>query len=252
MVDPSTMKLGKMARVFDPRVRAIAPISHTWPPAPASIDWTIKANPNYGLMLNDRLGDCTAAAPGHAIQTWTSLTRPNEVTVSDDDILKFYEGSTGYNPADPNTDQGGIMTKVLAYWMKNPIAGNVLSAVASVAPGSRTDVKTSIWLFGGCNIGVQLPISAQRQDVWDVPPGGPKGSGEPGTWGGHDVWVPAYDEQGLTCITWGAKKRMSWAFWDTYVDEAYALLSPDWLAANDLAPPNFKMQELLNYLNEFR
>ena len=46
--------------------------------------------------------------------------------------------------------------------------------------------------------------------------------------------------------------RMTWAFWDTYCDEAYVLLSPDWFAANDKAPPDFDYQQLVNYLNQFR
>lgn len=246
------MKLGKLAKVFDPRVRAFAPISHVWPPPPKAVDWSAKATVPWGVMLNDRLGDCTCAAKAHAIQTWTSQTRPEEVTVSDDDVLGLYRASCHYDPRDPNTDQGGIMTEVLAYWQKHPLAGHVLDAVASVAPGSRTDVIASIWMFGGCDIGVQLPISAQSQLVWDVPLGGPKGSGAPGTWGGHDVWVCGYDEIGLTFVSWGRLMRMTWAFWDTYVDEAYALLSHDWVTTNDTAPPNFKYQELVHYLNQFR
>ena len=49
--------------------------------------------------------------------------------------------------------------------------------------------------------------------------------------------VIAYDARGLTCITWGALKRMTWAFWDAYCDEAYACLSRDWAAAR--APSGF-------------
>jgi hypothetical protein len=79
-----------------------------------------------------------------------------------------------------------------------------------------------------CYIGLALPISAQNQDVWAVPPGGSAGEGSPGSWGGHAVPIVAYDSRGLTVITWGATKRMTWQFLDTYCDEAYALLSQDW------------------------
>jgi len=69
-----------------------------------------------------------------------------------------------------------------------------------------------------------------------VPAGGATGPGEPGSWGGHAVFVPAYDARGLICITWGALKRMTWEFWAAYCDEAYALLSPDWQMPNTQAP----------------
>lgn len=251
-IEPGLVKLGKLARKFDPSVRAIAPLSHVWPPAPDALDWTLKAGASYGMMLNDRLGDCTCAAAGHLVQVWTSLTRPAEQTVTDADILAMYEGACGYDPRNPNSDQGGVETEVLRFWQKNPLAGHKLDAVGSVAPGSRTDVKTAIWLFGGCYIGVQLPVSAQGKSVWEVPSQGPRGSGEPGSWGGHAVIVVGYDKDGLLLISWGQEMRMSWEFWDTYTDEAYALLSPDWFAENEMAPPDFKYQQLVDYLNQFR
>ena len=44
--------------------------------------------------------------------------------------------------------------------------------------------------------------------------------------------VVAYDVRGLTVITWAEAKRMTWTFLDAYCDEAYAVLSADWI--NDL------------------
>jgi hypothetical protein len=36
---------------------------------------------------------------------------------------------------------------------------------------------------------------------------------------------------------------MTWSFWLRYFDEAFALLSPDWLAAN-VAPNGFNLNQL--------
>ena len=88
-------------------------------------------------------------------------------------------------------------------------------------------MKQAIALFGGLYIGLSLPLSAQTQDVWDVDT---SPNGKRGSWGGHCVFVPDYDATGLTCITWGAPKKMTWPFWGTYCDEAHALLSPNWKA----------------------
>lgn len=38
------------------------------------------------------------------------------------------------------------------------------------------------------------------------------------------------------CVTWGALKPMTWAWWATYAEEAYALLSPDWMRATGTDP----------------
>jgi hypothetical protein len=156
---------------------------------------------------------CTCAAVGHMIQAWTSQTT-GQAIIPDADIVGLYERACGYDPSDPDSDQGGVEIDVLNYWRRNGVDGHGLDAFAAVSRRHHADVKDAVWLFGGAYIGVALPLSAQSQQVWDVPPGGAAGGGEPGSWGGHAVPVIAYDAGGLTCITWGALKRMTWAFWD--------------------------------------
>jgi hypothetical protein len=89
---------------------------------------------------------------------------------------------------------------------------------------------------------LSLPITAQKQAVWDVVPNGGDNA-KPGSWGGHAVFVPKYDANGFTCITWGELKTMTSAFWSAYVDEAHALLSHDWMASKG-APSGFNLAEL--------
>ncbi len=235
MADHSSMKLGKHEARHDARVPLLARYTAAFPPPPEAVDWTGKLAA-IGMMGNDSLGDCTCAAVGHAVQVWTSIAKGAEVTLADSDVIALYEIVGHYVRGQANTDQGAVETDVLGYWLKNPVAGNALSAYAALEPGNLTEIKDAISLFGGCYIGLALPVSAQSQDIWAVPAGGPTGPGEPGSWGGHAVFVAAYDQRGLTCITWGALKRMTWEFWSTYCDEAYALLSPDWQASGNKAP----------------
>jgi hypothetical protein len=79
--------------------------------------------------------------------------------------------------------------------------------------------------------------------VWDVVANG-GANAAPGSWGGHAVFVPAYDSDGFTCITWGAPKTMTLAFWNEYCDEAHTLLSQDWLSAKG-SPNGFDQAQLL-------
>jgi hypothetical protein len=162
----------------------------------------------------------------HTIQVWT-LSKGSEVTVPDSTVLDYYEQWDAYNPSNPSSDQGGVELDVLKEWRQsqNGFAGHPLFAFADPDPQDELHVRQAIALFGGLYVGLQLPISAQTQDVWDVASGL---DGQPGSWGGHCVFVPEYDANYLTCITWGQLKKMTWAFWGTYCDEAHALLSPDW------------------------
>lgn len=89
-------------------------------------------------------------------------------------------------------------------------------------------VEQAAAIFGGVYIGIALPLSAQRQTgpgkTWDVL----LQDGAPGSWGGHAVNVVQYDPEGLTVVTWGFLQRMTWRFWSTYVDEAWAVLPAEW------------------------
>jgi hypothetical protein len=131
---------------------------------------------------------------------------------------------------------------VLNHWQKQGFAGNTLLAFADPKAASLVEIRQSIALFGGVYIGLALPLAAQTQAVWDVAPkAGAKA--EPGSWGGHCVFVPKYDEKGFTCITWGALKTMTLAFWKKYCDEAHTLFGKDWLAAKG-SPAGFDKAQL--------
>jgi hypothetical protein len=112
------------------------------------------------------------------------------------------------------------------------------------------EIRQSIALFGGVYIGLALPLTAQTQDVWDVVAGGGANT-KKGSWGGHCVFVPKYDEHGFTCITWGQPKTMTLAFWKKYCDEAHTLLGQDWLSAKG-SPAGFNQTQLETDLHAIR
>jgi hypothetical protein len=242
-IDSSGYKLGKKPARHDPRTLQLATYLEL-PAIPTACDWTKKAKAPWGMMKNDTVGDCTCAAAGHAIQCWTANASRKEVTITDAQVLKAYSAVTGYDPNKPNTDRGAVAIEVLKYWRKQGIARHRIQAFVAPEPKNHAHIRAAVALFGSCYIGLSLPISAQRQQVWSVPPGGPSGEGAAGSWGGHAVVVVGYNDHWLSCITWGAEKRMTWSFWDAYCDEAYAILSTDWVKANQSAPSGFDLEAL--------
>ena len=236
------MKLGKLAAKKDPRNLKLATYLPSLPPIPAACDWSHNII-NWGMMLNDSIGDCTCAAAGHLIEQWTANAGVM-VVPPDTTILSAYEAITGYKPDDSNTDNGANELDVLNYWRQTGIAGHTIGAFVSINPGNVAHVKASVYIFGGCYIGVQLPLSAQDQNIWDVPEGGAVGTGSPGSWGGHAVEVVSYNTAGLTVVTWGALMPVTWNFWNTYCDEAYAILSNDFLVGGTTTPDGFNLAAL--------
>jgi hypothetical protein len=306
MTDHSCMKLGKRPRRHDPRTLKMARyLTSSLPAAPPAVDYT-QGIEDWGMMLNDKLGCCTIAALGHALQTWTAASN-QELTVPDSTILDYYRKWDGYDPANPGSDQGGVELEILNDWRQQEFAGRTLDAFVAIEPGTANtergvpdsayaagrlrqktlniatcdsassaaaisnsglalaeaecssptpakalpDIATAIWLFGGAYVGVELPVRAQGQEVWDVP----KNTGsddEPGSWGGHAIYLVGYDfspssgaqHPTFTCVTWGRTKRMTWAWVQKYCSEAYALVSKDWLGSTGVAPCGFDLATL--------
>src|SRR6266481_1900689 len=259
-VDPRKLKLGKGTARHDPRTLLLAAyVTPALPTPPASFDLTAKVGPSWGMMDNDQIGDCTCAAAGHLIMEWTANAGKKMATPSDKQIVAAYSTITGYNPTTGANDNGAQELDVLNYWRQQGIAGHKIQAYIALEPANHTHVMDAVWIFGGCYIGVALPKSAQAQtsnkQMWSVPASGTSGDGAPGSWGGHAVPVVAYDSRSLTVVTWGALQTMTWGFWAAYCDEAYAILSSDYLSkkgGQPVAPSGFNLQQLQEDLADLK
>ncbi len=251
MTDQTLPLLGKKKAKYLRGLPAMGKYTLHMEKSPPEADYTGGLT-NIGQMGNDKLGDCTCAAVGHAIQTWTGMTDKADTILSDKAIVDLYAKTCGYVDGDPNTDNGGVAADVLSYWYKNPIEGHSLSGFAAIRPGNRATARDAIFLFGVAYIGVQLPLAAQSGE-WDVSPDDHlKGDKAPGSWGGHAIPLVAYDKDSLTCITWGALKKMSWAWLDAYMDEGFGLLSKDWINSSGCAPPGFDFATLAADMQSIR
>lgn len=248
-IGPPRRKLGKTAAYHDPRTLQLAKYldPRLLAPPPPSIDWGEKVS-SWPMMGNDSIGDCTTAAAGHCIEEWTTDTG-TPVIVPDEAIVAAYSAVSGYNPTTGSHDVGANVIQVLNYWRTTGIGGHTIRAYAALEPGNADHVRDAVVLFGNAYVGLALPTSAQDQTIWSVPPGGANGTGAPGSWGGHAVPVVAYDPLGLVIVTWGALKRMTWGFWNAYCDEAYALLSDDFLT-DDRTPAGVDLTTLESDLSD--
>lgn len=236
--DGRIVKLGRRARsphIGGPKRLAARRLLDSLPPAAPSRDW-IKAamaqatNGSLGEMLNDQLGCCTIAAKGHATQIWTA-NRGTMVTPEDSAILAAYETIDGYKPADPSTDQGGIMVETETAWQAGIDGISKIDDFIPVNPDNLDHVFKAIERFCGIDIGLSLPKTIQGQAVWKMALGA-GADAEAGSLGGHDVFVGAYDQarQILTCVTWGEPQDMTVPFFLAYCDEAFAALCELWCA----------------------
>lgn len=246
------MKLGKQPVRLDPRTLQFARyLDQALPAFPDAQDWAGKVPGPWGMMLNDQIGDCTCASAGHLIMSWTA-DNAAPVTPADADIQAAYSAITGYDPVTGANDNGAVELNVLNFWRNTGIAGHKIGAYASIDPTNLDHVKAAIFLFGGIYTGFELPITCQGQARWEITGVGTTGPGAPGSWGGHAVPAMSYDDAGVTIITWGQPVKVAWDFFVTYCDEAYAIISPDFITGSLPAPNGFSMDQLVQDLQAIK
>ena len=222
------------------------------PPLPATFghDQLIGAK-DWLMLANDRYGDCVWAGAAHETMM-LAREAGNVVAFTDADVLGDYAAVTGFDPNEPQTDQGTDMQAAADYRRKTGILDatgkrHAVAAYLALEPGNVTHLYQATYLFGAVGIGLELPASALDQtdqgQPWDVVPGSPNE-------GGHYVPLLGRQADGLHVVTWGALQVMTEAFLKTYCDEAVAYVSQDCLAAQK-SPEGFDYAALLRDLAAF-
>jgi hypothetical protein len=185
---------------------------------------------------NDTLGDCTIAALAHAETVFKGMLSKKTI-MPDTGVVKLYMHLTG------GVDSGLNELDVLNYWRQHRVSGEQIVNFVSINPKNHTHIQQAIQLFGGVYLGFQVQQNCIK-DFDDHKPW------TPGTLtrDGHAVYAVAYDQTGVTVLTWGNTQQATWEWWDECVDEAYAILPED--AMDSKFAPGFNFAQLQTDLNE--
>ena len=243
-VNHNLIKLGKLPYVHDDRNLKLADylIHPELPPLPETYDWFQRIS-RFGPMCNLDVGDCVVAGAGHMVQTWTA-NQGKEVVIPDQDIIALYSQLTGYDPKTGDNDTGLNIGAFLKYWRTTGVAGHKIGAYVMVNPHDHGQLAYANYLFGGVYCGLALPLTAQKQQIWDVTDPSLTGKAAPGSWGGHCVNLGIHDPLGYVFSTWGEEQYATGPFVKAYCDEAYAIISQDFLDGTGKAPNGFDLDSL--------
>lgn len=186
---------------------------------------------DWGMLGNDTYGDCAIAGPCHQTMLWTAEAGI-AAAFDTQAALANYTAITGFNPADPNTDQGTDIDTMAQYWRQTGLvdtAGNRHQIVAylDLNPGDLRELWLASWLFQSVGMGFALPDTAMQQtednQIWDVVPGAT-------IEGGHYVPCVGRPATGMGLgITWGAPQPFTAAFYTTYNNQGIVALSEEML-----------------------
>ncbi|HTU34070.1 MAG TPA: hypothetical protein VMF66_09740 [Candidatus Acidoferrum sp.] len=185
---------------------------------------------------NDTLGDCTIAGLAHATTAYDGLLGKREVMPADS-VEALYKKLTG------GPDTGLNELDVLKYWSNHKIYGSDILAFVSIDPKNHTHIQQAIQLFGGVYLGFQVQQNA-------IPDFDARKPWTPGklTTDGHCVYAVAYDQNGVTVLTWGNTQQGTWDWWDECVDEAFGIVPQQ--AQKPGFAPGFNVTQLIADLKQ--
>lgn len=199
----------------------------------------------WPMLANDRFNCCTSAAAGHMVHHWTAANQ-RSIFLTDKDIITAHARLTS-----DHLMTCVSMADALKFWRKIGIGHHRIHSFVSVGRPRQADLCAAIYVFGGAYVGLDLPNFAYTGDPrqiadipWQIPTSVSMQDSEPQTSNGHCVAAIGYDDRFVYAVTWGRLKMMTWEFFLRYVDEAYAVLSTDWVQHNLECPSGFDIRTL--------
>ncbi len=204
----------------------------------------------WGMLANDKLGDCVIAMMLHSIEDFHLDAGTQVPPFSDQDAISIYSAITGYNPDDPGSDNGTDEGTAMRYWENPGLStsdGQKHTIVATVAvdPSNVNECRIAIDEFVDLQIGIALPVTAQGQTEWTVVGDGKTGESAPGSWGGHGIPYREYDAETFKCVTWGAELLLTVPFHRDYAQEAHVVVTEEMLSKQGIGPSGVNWDELL-------
>jgi hypothetical protein len=198
---------------------------------------------DWPMYLNDRIGDCTIAGLAHMFGALSQYGKGTEAMFTDDVVQHVYSSISGYDPNagppdDNPTDTGCQMSDVLKYAHHNgiPDTSGKVHKVAGYAklgnPTNPTLVGQVLDVCGTAYTGIVAQSIIQREFS----------ENKPFTWqkngeveGGHCIVLQrrhpkSQAKQGIyEYVTWGALARATSGFMAHAVEEAWFVVTEDWL-----------------------
>ena len=208
-------------------------------------DWSSLCAPGalQDCLGNQSLGDCTAAGAGHLIDVFTA-GGGSPVAITPAQAIAFYSASTGYNPANPATDQGGDEVTVLTTWRDKGYdgqGGHAIAGFVQVDPGSIAELRAASYHFGGLYFGLELPdtytnpFPSGNGFVW--------GTGTPDPNQGHCIVGVGANAAGILVDTWGLIGTFTYAAIAELCSDAnggmvFAVIEPEWVSKSSSLSPS--------------
>jgi len=248
-----SLKLGKKpARLGAVKFKLSSYVDLSKLPTPPAEFGHANSISDYGMLGNDNYGDCVFAGAAHETMLWRKEAKLY-YHFDQRSVLSDYSALTGFDPNDPNTDQGTDMQQAAEYRRTVGIVDSLgwrhhVIAYMALDSSNVQEIYTAMYLFDAVGIGITFPASAMDQfnsgQPWTVVQGSP-------IEGGH--YIPGLGRQSgmIQVATWGKIQLMDEAFLVANCDEAIVYLTVENLMAGK-TPEGFALQDLLSDIGKLK
>jgi hypothetical protein len=188
--------------------------------------------PSWGMFANDRVSDCVLAEAAHETMLWNAVIGNPIPLFDDENVISDYSACAGYDPNDPDSDQGTDMQVAAKYRQNIGIVSadrvrHRIDSYVALRRGDLDQIALATYLFGAVGLGLQMPQSAMTQfdnaEPWSPVNGSPND-------GGHCVNCCGRNSHGnFLIVTWGRLQAVTPEFLTEYMDEGICYLTSDWL-----------------------
>lgn len=182
---------------------------------------------DWGMLGNDRFGDCYWASAAHEVMAEATQAGRNP-QFAELDVLQSYSeylGLTSVSDLNERTDQGTDARQGAKFRKANGVKdnnghGHRIGAFAFIESPDYNLIKSAVHDFEGATICVELPESAEEafsaaeqgdgKYVWDYVSGSQIA-------GGHAIAGTSVREDELVIVSWGQEVVVTEAFIDKYL-----------------------------------
>ena len=185
------------------------------PKAPATV--AVPKFGEWGMLGNDRYGDCGVAGLQHGFEADATITKERVTFATEANAIDYYLTYTKGN------DTGVVLSQFLAYVRKHGYFGQTIEAFAPVAVQDIPTLQAAVFMYGFAYSGIAVTAGMQKAFADNTPWDGTACSGP--IIGGHCVPVVGYDDHYLYIITWGGVQRITYSAWHAIATEAWAIIT---------------------------
>lgn len=210
--------------------------------------------PDWQMLANDKYGCCVWSGAAHEHKTWTRVGDAIDAIFDDKSVLSDYRDATGFDPNDPDTDQGTDMRAAADYRRRtgivdaNGVRHKILASL-NLKPGSVEHLRAATYLYGAVGVGLYVTDKAMQQFDDRIPWSIVSKANEEG---GHYVPCLGWNSMGHPLVvTWGRLHAITPAYYEKYSDEAMVYLTDEFMV-DGRTPQGYQIPELRRFLQGLR